>query len=79
MPHYAPNRLLQPIFIPVILFHIIMINFIQLLLLSNLNRYNCVMSITNKFSKKVNLVLGHFAASTMPWAEQLLDSLMIME
>ena len=75
---HSPYRSLQPIQSPSVPFHTITIDFI-LALPKTKDGYDCVMSVTCKFSKRVTLIPGKKTWSARQWAEALLDRLYLAD
>ena len=70
---------LQPIFLPAIPFHTITIDFIVGLPTSPIDKQDCVMTVTDKFSKRVALIPSHTTGTAGQWASQLIDRLAIAD
>ena len=77
-PRHQVHGSLQPILTPPRPFHTISIDFILALPLSRPEKYDCVMSVSDKFSKAITLIPGNIAASGKVWAVLLLDRLSLM-
>ena len=73
-PRHKPYGSLQPIFCPARPFHTLTIDFI-LALPKSLASEDCVMSVTDKFSKAVTFIPGQITYSSKDWAIRLLDRL----
>ncbi len=71
---HAPYGSLQPILTPPVPFHTISIDFI-LALPRSAEGYNCAMSVSCKFSKRITLIPGKVTYSAFQWGEVLLDRL----
>ena len=76
-PRHAPFGSLQPIQTPPAPFHTITIDFI--LALPSSGDFNAVMSVTDKFSKRVTLIPGKDDWTAAQWAEALLDQLWLAD
>lgn len=74
-PRHRPYGSLQPILSPARPFHAITIDFILALPLSLPDQYECVMSVTDKFSKAVSFIPGKTTWTGKEWAIRLLDRL----
>lgn len=73
-PRHKPYGSLQPIYSPARPFHTLTIDFI-LALPQSYEGYDCVMSVTDKFSKAVTYIYGKTTWGSEEWAIQLLDRL----
>lgn len=78
-PRHCPYGSLQPIITPPQLFYMMTIDFILALPTSYPDGYDCVLSVTDKYTKKVTFVPGFFAAGAEEWADRLLRHLMLVE
>lgn len=78
-PCHAPYGSQQPIISPPRPFNTISINYILALPKSTPDEYDCVLSVTDKFSKGVTFAPGQIAADAEYWAQKLLNQLMIAE
>jgi transposase InsO family protein len=75
---HAPYGSLQPIPAPPVPFHTITIDFI-LALPETQQGFNAVMSVTDKFSKRITLILGKDTWSAADWASALLERLWLAD
>ena len=73
-PRHQPFGSLQPILTPPCPFHTLTIDFIMALPIS-FKGYDCIASVTCKFSKKITLIAGKITYSAKDWAEHLLRRL----
>lgn len=71
-------RLLQPIYSPSILYHIIMLDFILALLTSD-KGYDVVLLLTDKYTKKISLLPEKATYSAAEWARVLIDRLDLVD
>lgn len=71
---HKPWRSLQPIDSPPIPFHTITLDFILALPLTK-ELFNAVMSVTDKFSKRITMIAGKDTHSAADWADLLLERL----
>ncbi|TAQ83100.1 hypothetical protein B7494_g8576 [Chlorociboria aeruginascens] len=78
---HAPFGSLQPIISPPVPFHTITIDFILALPLSSHHgdKYNAVLSVTCKFSKRVALAAGHTTWKASQWASALIFRLIDLD
>ena len=77
-PCHQPYGSLQPILTPPQPFYTLTINFFEGLPISKLEKFDCVMSVTNKFSKAIAFVPGFFASGGKAWATRLLNQLSLL-
>lgn len=73
-PRHKPYGNLQPIITPPVPFYMITIDFI-LALPESKDGWNCVLSVTDKFSKRITFVPGKNTWKTADWARSLLQQL----
>ena len=73
-PRHRPYGSLQPIFCPARPFHTLTIDFI-LALPETVDGLDCIMSITDKFSKALTFIPGKATYTSKDWAIRLLDKL----
>ena len=78
-PRHKPYGVLQPIFTPLEPCHTITIDFILALPRSSPEEYDCLLTVTDKFSKKLALIPGRETYKAKDWAIALLDRLMIAD
>ena len=76
-PRHRPYGSLQPIYSPARPFHTITIDFI-LALPKAASGEDCVMSVTDKFSKAISLIAGEIRWGGELWAQALLDRLLLL-
>ena len=76
-PRHRPYGALQPILVPPRPFHTITIDFI-LALPETKEGYDCVLSVTDKFSKAITLIPGKSTWGGKDWSIQLLDRLSLL-
>ena len=76
-PRHRPYGSLQPIYTPPRPFHTITIDFI-LALPKAASGEDCVMSVTDKFSKALTLIAGEIGWGGELWGEALLQRLMLL-
>lgn len=74
---HKPYGSLQPIDTPPVPYHTISIDFI--LALPRTTEYNCILSVTDKFSKKITLIPGMDTYSAPQWAKVLLERLQLVD
>lgn len=73
--HHLPYGILQLILSPTVLYHTIILEF--MLGLPHLpNSNNCVLTITDKYTKQISLVSDKTTCTAMYWAKALLKFLM---
>ncbi len=77
-PRHKPYGALQPIITPPRPFHTLTIDFILALPLSKPDKYNTIMSVTDKFSKAITLIPGRDTMTAEDWAIALLDRLALL-
>ena len=77
-PRHRPYGLLQSIISPARPFDTITIDFILALLLSKPEKFDCILSVTDKFSKAITLIPGKIATGGKEWAILLLDRLCLL-
>ena len=70
--------MLQPILSPAVLYHTITLDFI-LGLPCLVNGNDCVLTITNKYTKQIGLIPGKMTWSAMDWAKALLKFFMSVD
>ena len=75
---HSPYGSLQPIQSPKVPFHTITIDFI-LALPKTKGGFDCVMSVTCKYSKQITLIPGKTTWSAKQWAEALLERLWVAD
>ena len=73
-PHHRPYGNMQPILSPPTPFYTISIDFIFLLPETS-EGFNCVLSITDKFSKRITFTPGKDSWRTNDWAKAMLQQL----
>ena len=78
-PRHRPYGALQPIESPAVPFHTITMDFIVGLPLSPKDNYDCVLTVTDKFSKRVTFIPGQTTWNAQKWAHQLLDRLAVAD
>ena len=66
---------LQNIMMPPIPFYIITIDFILALPVVTPNRFDCLLTIMDKFSKRIALALGKVTWKAKDWVNTLLDAM----
>ena len=76
-PRHKPYGSLQPIYSPARPFHTLTLDFI-LALPKSRKDLDCIMSVTDKFSKAVTLLPGKITYSGKDWAIELLDRLAML-
>ena len=64
MLHYKSYDVLQSIITSSYSFHTLTINFILILSLSKSDKYNTIISVTDKFSKAITLILNQDIITT---------------
>ena len=74
-PRHRPFGSLQPILTPAIPFHTLTLDFILALPISVPDRYDCTLTVTDKFSKAVTVLPGMTSYDGAQWASRLLDRL----
>lgn len=74
---HKPFGSLQPISSPSMPFHTLCIDFI--LALPQAENFDCVMSVTDKFSKRITLIPGAATFGAAKWADLLLDRLRLAD
>ena len=74
-PRHKPYGSLQPIYSPARPFHTLTIDFILALPKSSPDDFDCLMSVTDKFSKAITYIPGKNTWSGKEWAIRLLDRL----
>ena len=75
-PRHMPHGSLQPIYSPSRPFHTLTIDFILALSTSaSPDEFDCIISVTDKFSKAVTYLSGKIIWSAKEWANALLDRL----
>jgi len=75
---HRPYGALQPIESPSVPFHTISIDFVLALPLSA-EGFDCVLSVTDKFSKRITLIPGKITFTATDWAKLLLDRLYLAD
>ena len=73
-PRHKPYGNLQPLIVPPTPYYTITIDFI-LALPETREEWNCVLSVTDKFSKRITFVVGRDTWKTKDWAEGLRQQL----
>lgn len=76
-PRHRPYGSLQPIYSPSRPFHTITIDFILALPKASTGD-DCIMSLTDKFSKAISLIAGEIRWGGELWAQALLDRLLLL-
>jgi len=76
--HYKSYNVLQSIITSSYSFHTLTINFILILSLSKSDKYNTIMSVTDKFSKAITLISGWDIITAEDWAITLLNYLALL-
>lgn len=76
-PRHRPYGSLQPIYSPSRPFHTITIDFILALPKASTGD-DCIMSVTDKFSKAISLIAGEIRWGGELWAQALLDRLLLL-
>ena len=74
-PRHRPYGSLQPILTPSRPFHTLAIDFILALPISLPDRFDCAMTVTDKFSKAITILAGRSTFAGSDWAVALLDRL----
>ncbi|KAI0997351.1 hypothetical protein K3495_g10832 [Podosphaera aphanis] len=78
-PRHSPYGSMQPIFVPPQQFHTITIDFILCLPVStDGNKFDAILSVTDKFSKAVTFIPGGKNWTASQWATALLDRLSLI-
>lgn len=72
---HAPYESMMPITSPPLPFHTICMDFILALPASSREGFNCILTVTDKFSKEKLLIPGREDMSAKDWATRLLDYL----
>ena len=75
---HKPYGLLQPIHLPAVLYHTIILNFILVLLTSD-KGYNIILLLTDKYTKKISLPPGKAMYSAAEWARVLINRLDLID
>ena len=73
-PRHLPHGSLQPILTPPMPYHTLTIDFI-LSLPTSAKGYDCILSVTDKFSRKITLIPGKTTFTAKEWARRLLRRL----
>ena len=73
-PRHLPHGALQPIITPPVPYHTLTIDFI-LALPKSLKGYDTILSVTDKFSRKITLIPGKSTFGAAEWARRLLRRL----
>ena len=73
-PRHLPHGSLQPILTPPVPYHTLTIDFI-LTLPKSAKGYDCILSVTDKFSRKVTLIPGMSTFTAEEWGRRLLRRL----
>ena len=68
---------MQPINNLLISFHIIIMDFILALSIT-LNKFNLILTVTNKFSKQIILIFKKVIFTAVKWAKVLLNKLKLL-
>lgn len=76
---YKPYAVLQPIIIPPESYYTIRQDFIMALPKSSPEKYDCLLTVTDKFWKKLTLIPGRETYRAKDWAVALLDHLIISD
>ncbi len=76
--HHKSYDVLQSIITSSCSFHTLTINFILILPLSKSDKYNTIISVTDKFSKVITLIFSQDIMTTEDWAIVLLDCLALL-
>ncbi len=74
-PRHRPYGSLQPILTPARPFHTLTIDFILALPESLLESYDCILQMTDKFSKAITFIPGKATWGAKDWALRILDRL----
>lgn len=77
-PRHSPYGSLQPIIAPARPFHTITIDFVVSLPPAGPEHFDCLISVTDKFSKAVTLIAGLMTWGGKEWATHLLDRLALL-
>jgi len=77
--HHKSYSSLQSIQLPSILFHTLIIDFILTLFSSESEEFDCLLSVTNKFSKQITLILEQLIYTVKQWAHSLLIHLYLTD
>lgn len=77
-PRHRPYGSLQPILSPPRPFHTLAMDFILALPSSVPDRYDCALTVTNKFSKAITIIPGQVTYSAVQWAVPLLERLQLL-
>ena len=77
-PRHRPFGSLQPILSPARPFHTLTIDFIVALPRSVPDRYDCALTLTDKFTKAISIIPGISTYNGAQWAVLLLDRLHLM-
>ena len=75
IPRHHPYGSLQPILSPPEPYYTITIDFILALPVSTPERFDCLLTVTNKFTKKIALIPGREIFKAKEWALALLNRL----
>lgn len=78
-PRHKPYGVLQPILAPPEPFYTITIDFILALPKSKPDQYDCLLTVTEKFTKRLALVPGNETHRAKDWALALLNHLMLTD
>ncbi len=78
MLHHKSYDVLQSIITSLCSFHTLTIDFILALSLSKSDKYNTIMSVTDKFSKAITLISDQDIIMTEDWAITLLNHLALL-
>ncbi|KAI1000757.1 hypothetical protein K3495_g7440 [Podosphaera aphanis] len=75
-PFHSPYGSLQPILSPPKFFHTLTIDFILALPRSVPDKFDCAMSVTNKFSKAITIIAGKGTWTGLQWGNALINHLL---
>ena len=78
-PRHRPYGTLQPILAPAEAYYIVTIDFILALPPSTPDKYDCLLTVTDKFTKRIVLIAGQATYKARDWALALLNHLMIAD
>ena len=78
-PRHRPYGTLQPILTLAEPYYTVTIDFILALPLSTPDKYNCLLTVTDKFTKKIALIPGQETYKAKDWALSPLNRLMIAD
>lgn len=78
-PRHKPYGSLQPILTPPEPYYTVTIDFVLALPTFTLDRFDCLLTVTDKFSKRITLILGRETFKAKDWALALLDRLLLVD